>query len=401
MVSHLSKWNLFGSGVYSVGCRHCLAALLVLLVAAGCTKKGPKEGAGEPDPAKRTLKLGAVLSQTGPAATIGDSALRGLRLALNEINKSEDLRVDLKVYDSRTDPNEAAKLVQQAAQVDRLHAIVGPSTSPNSLRVGPLLEDMGISAMTPTATHADVTSSGARMSRVCFVDPFQGEALAIFLRENLKKTTAVLLVDKANDYSVGLASSFRQTFTKLGGKLAAEEHYTTGTADFSALITKIARYEAEALVIPGWYSDVGPMLKQAGDKWDKFTLLGGDAWDSPQLFELSAGNIRNAYISTHYAVDDEDSLVKSFVASYEKLHGAKPDAFAALGYDAGLAMADAARRAAKLDRDAMTRAINSIKGLKGVTGVISLNERRDAVKPATIVEVLPSGYRFRTRISPR
>jgi branched-chain amino acid transport system substrate-binding protein len=371
-------------------------AFAALLAAGGCQAASPAAAKG----GARLLKLGAVLSLTGPAGTMGGESLNGLQLAVAGINQRGKVKIDLKTYDDKTDPNEAAKLIQQVAEVDGVDAIVGPSTSPNCLRTGKMIQDLRVPAMTPTATNDKVTSSGEYMSRVCFIDPFQGEALARFLTADLKLKRAVLVIDKANDYSVGLANSFRTTFVRDGGVIAGEETYATGDADFSALISKVARYDVDAIVIPGWYSDVGPMLKQAGDKWNRFVLLGGDAWDSPQLFELSGGNIRNAYISTHYAADDPDPQVRKFVTEYEARFGTKPGGFAALGYDVGLAMENAALRAPEISREALKQAINSTHGLKGVSGTITLNAHRDAEKPATIVEVLPNGYRFKTRIGP-
>ncbi|MEA2599330.1 MAG: branched-chain amino acid transport system substrate-binding protein [Acidobacteriota bacterium] len=369
-----------------------------LLVVASCSKQ-PSGNGGKASGTVREVRLGGVLSLTGPAATMGGESLNGLKLAIEDINARGKVHLDLRLYDDKTDPNEAAKLIQQVVQVDRVQTIVGPSTSPNCLRAGRLIQDLAVPAMTPTATNAGVTQSGEYMSRVCFIDPFQGEALARFARKDLGLRSAELIVDKANDYSVGLADSFRSTFKSLGGEIVGEMTYSTGDADFAALIAKAARSEAQVLVIPGWYSDVGLMLRQAGRKWDKFTLLGGDAWDSPQLFELSGGNIHNAYISTHYAVDEPNPRVQEFVSRYVSVYKVKPGGFAALGYDTGLALEDAILRAKNLTPAAIKDAINSIRGLQGVTGEITLNSNRDAVKPATIVEVLPHGYRFKTRIS--
>jgi len=162
----------------------------------------------EPDEASKALNLGVVLALTGPAGTMGGESLKGLEMAVDDINAIGDIRIAIMKYDTKTEPTEAAKLIEQVAQVDRVDAIVGPSTSPSSLRAGKLIQQLGVPAMTPTATNAQVTKAGDYMSRVCFIDPFQGEALARFALDEKGLKQAVLLIDKANDYSVGLADAF-------------------------------------------------------------------------------------------------------------------------------------------------------------------------------------------------
>ena len=131
------------------------------------------------------------------------------------------------------------------------------------------------------------------------------------------------------------------------------------------------------------------------------TFLGADGWDSPKLQELAGKEgIKNNYISSHFSPDDKDPRVQKFVKDYVAAYGKKPGAMAALGYDGLLVYADALKRAKKLDHKSIKDAINSTKNFSGITGNITLNSDRNAVKSAVVLETTASGNVFNTKVNP-
>ena len=218
--------------------------------------------------------------------------------------------------------------------------------------------------------------------------------------KKLGKRTAGIIYDKTLSYSIGLTRTFEKEFTRLGGKVEFKENYSVKDTDYSSLIDKVAPRNVQVLFIPGWDENVGPMLKQAGRKWDKFVLIGGDAWPSNRLIELSGGNIRNAYALSHFDPNDPDTEVQKFRKAYHKAYGSDPSPFAALGYDAMMLIWDAAKRAKKLTGPNIRDALAQTKDLRLVTGTLSFDEHRNPIKDAVIVKISGNKISFYTRIHP-
>lgn len=346
------------------------------------------------------VRIGVVLELSGATATFGEETLNGLNIALDELNKTRERKIKLFVLDNKSEAIETANSVNQLINVNKVVGIIGAVASTNTMAGAKVAQESGIPMMSPGSTNAKVTQIGPFVSRICFIDPFQGEVLARFARQ-LEKTKAVVITDKNSDYSLGLADSFRKTFTAQGGKVLGEESYTAGDPDFSALISSVKAYAPDVIFIPGYYNDVGPMLKQAEGSWDGIVKIGGDGWDSPTLTELGGAAVFGTFISSHFAADDPNPRIQAFVKAYTAKHGKTPGAMAGLGYDSGLVMANALDRVqGEVTPAKLKDAINSTKGVEGLCGTVSLNEKRDAVKDATILEVTPEGFKFKARVSP-
>ena len=368
-------------------------------LAVACQGRGTNTESG------KTLVVGAVLSQTGPAAAYGGDADKGARLALETLAaESLPFKIRYVSQDDKSDKTEAAKVAQTLIDLDHVNVILGPAISPSALSVGKLAEERQIPMVGTSPTLDEVTTSNTYdrkyVFRVCFNDSFQGKALARFTVERLGKKSAAIVYDKTLPYSIGLAKTFREVFEKQGGQVKYEESYSVQDTDYSALIDKVADFDVDVLFIPGWDENVGPMLKQAEDRWDKFILLGGDAWPTNRLLDLAGGNIRNAYALSHFIPEDPSPEVKQFDAAYRNKYGELPSPFAALGHDAMILIADAAKRAASLDGPTLRDALAATKDLKLVTGTLSFDDKRNPKKDAVILQIYPDHFAFFQRITP-
>jgi branched-chain amino acid transport system substrate-binding protein len=233
---------------------------------------------------------------------------------------------------------------------------------------------------------------GDYIFRVCFIDPFQGQVMAKFAANTLKVHKVAVLRDIKSEYSMGLANFFVENFKKLGGEILADESYSQGDKDFTAQLTSIKGTHPEAVFVPGYYTEVGLIARQARKLGITVPLLGGDGWDSSKLWEIGGDALNGCYYSNHYSVDDPNPILRKFVQDYKARYGSGgdsiPDAMAALGYDAGLILADAIKRANSARPDSIRMALAQTRGFMGVTGTISLDENRNAVKPAVVLEVV-------------
>jgi branched-chain amino acid transport system substrate-binding protein len=388
-----------------------LAALTVL--AAACEKKTQPAPAPVTPPAGATaarapsesgpILVGQVGSLTGSEATFGISGRNGVALAIQEANAAGGVKgrkLEVRVYDSQGKPEEAAQAATRLITQDKAVVILGEAASSNSLAMAEKAQAAGVPMITPSSTNPAVTRKGNYIFRVCFIDPFQGYVMAKFARDHLKLNRVAVLQDNKSAYSVGLTDVFSRKFSEMGGALVANESYSKGDTDFRAQLTAIKKVKPDALYVPGYYTDVGIIARQARELGLMVPLLGGDGWESDKLFELGGTAIEGSYFSNHYSPDNPDPFLKEFIAKYQQTYGSVPDSVAALAYDAARLALDAMQRAPDLSGPALRDAIAATRNFKGVAGTINLDENRDAVKQAVILKVEGGKTRFVTTVKP-
>lgn len=372
-----------------------ICALIFLLILPGC-------GAEKP-PGAEGIQVGFFGALTGPTATFAQSGRNGVTLAVEEINAAGGVlggkHIELLVEDDRGEATEAASAVSKLITRDHVVALIGEQASSRTIAAAPIAQSYGVPMISPTSTNVEVTKKGDYIFRVCFTDPYQGWVLATFARSNLQAKTAAQLVDVRNDYSVGLAGAFRESFTKAGGRVVAELKYSEGDSDFSAQLTAIRPLDPDVLVVPGYYTDAGLIARQAKALGLSAVLLGGDGWDSPKLAEIGGDAVEGSYFSNHYSVDDPSPAVRRFAAAYRKRYGEDPDSIAALSYDAARLLADAIRRAGSTEGKRVRDELADTKNFSAVSGTVTMDADRNPIKPAVVLKVEKGRFAFVTSVS--
>ena len=352
---------------------------------------------GEKSPESQGIQLGFFGALTGPTATFAQSGKKGAELAVEEINARGGVLgkpLVLLSEDDRGEASEAASAVSKLVTRDHVVALVGEQASSRTLAAAPIAQSYGVPLISPTSSNVEVTKKGDYIFRACFIDPYQGRAVASFARDTLKAQTAAILVDSKSDYSVGLAEAFREAFTALGGRVIAEPKYTEGDSDFSAQLTAINPLKPDVLFVPGYYTDAGLIARQARSLGVQSVLLGADGWDSPKLTEIGGQAIEGAYLSNHYSVDDPSPRVRAFVQTFQKRFGSEPDSIAASTYDAVGMLADAISRAGSTEGRRIRDALAATKNYAGVTGTITMDSDRNPIKPIVILKVEGGRFKF-------
>ena len=348
------------------------------------------------------VRIGVFMSLTGSTANFGISSVNGIKMAADEVNKAGGIngkQIELLVEDDRSDASEAATIVTKFVTQDQVHAVLGEVASSRSIAAAPIAQNAKIPMLTPSSTNPEVTRKGDYIFRSCFIDPVQGAAIGQFAAKGLNAKRAAIMVDRKNDYSTGLANNITETFTKLGGQMVATTSYQEGDQDFNAQLTSIKGANPEVIFVPGYYNDVGLIAKQARDRGITVPLLGGDGWDSAQLYAIGGSALNGSFFSNHYSPFDTDPKVQKFVNDYKALYNTIPDALAATAYDAAHIMFDAIKRANSLEGPAIRNALAATAAYPGVTGTVTFNENRDAVKPIIMIEIKDGGtYAVRERV---
>lgn len=378
------------------------ASVFVLAATLACERKSTTTT----ETTTGDILVGLYGSLTGDGASFGQSSREGAELAVAEINNAGGLlggrKIKLLVEDDQSKPEEASNAVTKLITQDKVVGVIGEVASRRSLAAGPVCQKYQTPMVSPASTNERVTEIGDYIFRVCFIDPFQGEVLAKFAFSDLKAKKIAVLKDIAQDYSVGLTDAIVKTFTALGGEVLPPVSYSSGDADFKAILTQVRAEKPDAIFATGYYPEAAIIVRQARELGMKMPILGGDGWVGDAL-KNGREALANCYISNHYSGDNPDPVVQNFVKSYKARFNHEPDSIAALGYDATKVLADAITRSNSTEgpkiREALARA-----DVPGVTGRLRMNEKRNVDKPAVIQEVtFVNGdvkFVYKTTISP-
>jgi len=374
--------------------RIALIALVVLVaasvvLAAGCKKAD-----------KNVIRIGFIAPMTGDASTYGTSTKNGFTMAMEEAGGTvAGLTIQLFFEDDRNDATEAVNVATKLATQDKVHAIIGAVTTSCSIPISEVCEANEIVQITPTSTATRVTMDPERKTfifRACFIDPFQGTVGATFALDTLKAKKVAVMFDQGNDYTVGLANAFKETFVAGGGAIVGWEAYAKDDVDFSAQLTKIAAAKPDILYLPDYYNKVSLIGQQALQKGITAVFLGGDGWDSS---ELDFAAMDGGYFTNHYSPGDTRQIVVDWVAKYTAQYGAAPDALATLGYDAGKLLLKAIETAGSNDTTAIRDALQAIR-LDVVSGTVSYDADGNPTKAAVILRIKDGKQVYVATINP-
>jgi branched-chain amino acid transport system substrate-binding protein len=359
----------------------------------------PKEGGGTgTSGGGADILVGEYGSMTGGQATFGQSTHNGIMMAADEVNAAGGIngrKIKVLSEDDQSKPEEAPNAVQKLISQNNVMAIIGEVASSASIAAAPICQLNKVPMITPSSTNDEVTRKGDYIFRICFTDSYQGEYQAVFADQwcsmNGKPKSMAMLTDVKSDYSQGLKKVVTAKFTALGGKVVGTQGYAQGDADFRSQLTALKATNPSIIYVPGYYTDIGQIAIQARDLGITVPLLGGDGWESPRLIEIGGKSLEGCIYTNHYFYGDPAPVVSTFVQKYKERYKQTPDSLAALGYDALKTLADAMKRATKLDGPSIRDAISKTKGLVGVTGTINIGPDRNAMGKSLVIEEIKNG----------
>jgi branched-chain amino acid transport system substrate-binding protein len=355
-----------------------------------------------------TVKLGVFEPMTGANAAGGAMEVEGIKLA-NELYPTvkvggQEYKIELVVADNKSDKVEAANAAQRLVDQDKVVAVLGSWGSSLSMAAGPIVKDKQVPAIALSATNPLVTRGNDYYFRVCFIDPFQGTVMANYAARQLKAKKAVIIREVSNDYSVGLAKFFSDSFRKLTGDqgaILAELNYNTNDQDFTAQLTSLKSANADVIFAPGNYTESALIIKQARELGITAPFLGGDTWETPEFVDVGRQSVEGAVFSTFFATEVPiTETSKVFLDAYRKQYSKEPAAVTALGFDGYLIVRAAIEKAGSLEGPKVRDALASMKAFPGAAGLITFDENRDATKSAVIKVVKEGKFAYLTTVQP-
>lgn len=389
-----------------------MATALLTGVLAGCgdDTSSSSESGGSGNAAGDTIKIGANLELSGAVASYGSSINDGAKLAIEEINAAGGIdgkQLEYIPVDNKSETAEATSAAMKLAEQEKVVAMLAPATSGNSVATVQIAAKHKVPMVTASGTAPNVTvnddgSINEYAFRTCFIDPFQGTVAANFATNELQAKNVAIFADNASDYAKGLAASFKETVSANGGTVVAEEAYVAKDVDFKSQLTNIKGKNPDFIFIPGYYEEVGIIVKQARELGITVPLMGADGWDSPELIEL-AGNdaLNNTFITNHYSSEDPDSKIQDFVKAFNDEYSKSPNAFHALGYDSIYFIVDAIKRVdGDITGEAIQKQLAATEDLSLVTGTFTVDENHNPVKSATVLEFVDGKQQFNSKVNP-
>jgi branched-chain amino acid transport system substrate-binding protein len=376
-----------------------VSTLLSVSLLAGCG--GAKQDANE-------IKIGVDAELTGNVANYGKQALNGIQLAIKEANANGGVngkQIKLVIADNKSEASEATNAMTKLITEDKVVAVLGPIVSSNVLSALQVAEDNKIPLLTPTGTNEKITANDGKVHpyvfRSCFIDPLQGKIMANFASNTLKVKNAVIFIDNSSDYSKSLAESFETLFTKNGGTIVGKEAFLQKDQDFKSTLTKIKAMNPEVIFLPAYYEEVGKIVKQAREMGINCPIIGTDGWDDPKVVDFAGAQaLNNTFFSDHYSSQDTDPRVVKFIEAYKKEYNAEPSVMGALGYDAGLLLIDAIKRAGSAEPEKIRQALQETKDLQLTTSLVTIDANHNPIKSAVIIEMKDGKQTFKEKINP-
>ena len=341
-----------------------------------------------------TIKIGAFLPLTGSTAAYGISSFNAIKLATEEVNRDGGIdgkNIELVVEDDHSNTAEVAGIVNKLINDAKVDALIAEPVSTRAMVAAPIAQQHRVVMISSASVKPELTMQGDYIFRACFISSAEGEAIAKFAFNKLKARTAAIFLDDKNDYAVVLAGFFKESFTRLGGKIVIQQRYDEVDNDMSAQMIAIREEAPDVLFSPGFYTTAPKVAQHVKRLGVKATLIGSDGWDSPRLMEGGSEPFEGVYFANHFWTGSKDPLVRKFVSNYRAKYGVDPDAGAATAYDAARMLFDAFKRATSKERSAVRDALAQTRNFAGVTGKITLDANRNAQVPVYMLRIEKGG----------
>jgi len=352
----------------------------------------------------KEIKVGAVMPMSGPLAAYGQVTYEGIQLA-NKIQPTLKNGDTIKVVlvDNKGDKVETATATTRLITSDKVVAILGALTSTNTAQTIAVAEKKKIPVIASVATNDKLTAKRKFANRVCFMDSFQGEVIANYALKDLGLKTAVVIVDQAQVYSLGLAKAFQKAFKNGGGKIVKKIKITSGDKDFKAVVSQIKSLNPDFMFLPLYHPEASMIARQAKQIGLNKPMFSGDGVANKTFIDLG-GDAVEGYMFTDFfdysAPPTEKS--KEFIATYEKETGKKElPSFTALGADTYFVLVNAMNQCEDpTDSICINEKIKATKGFEGVSGVINIDKSGNATRSAVIKVITGGKAVYKATVNP-
>lgn len=329
-----------------------------------------------------TIKVGAILAVTGPASNLGAPEAKTLEMMVEKINKGGGIKgkkIELILKNSDSSPEKAFSLAKQLIDGDKVLAIIGPSTSGETLKIKNVAEESKTIMLSCAAAETIVNP----VAKYVFKTPQKDSFAVVKILEQMKKMKLTKLGILSSNTGFGKAGKeqIEKAVADYGIKIVGNEVYDKAATDLTAEVTKVKASGAEALVnwsIEPAQSIVLKNARQIGFKGPIFQSHGfaninyvKAAGDAAEGVIFPAGRLLAADVLPKS--NPQKSLLMSYKKEYETKTKEDVNPFGGYAYDAILILTKAIEKANSTDKEAVRTAIENLKGVVGISGVFNFS----------------------------
>jgi branched-chain amino acid transport system substrate-binding protein len=345
------------------------------------------------------VKIGHVGPTSGSIAHLGKDNENGARMAIDDLNAKhvkiggKVAHFELLAEDDAGDPKQGTAVANKLVD-EKVNGVIGHLNSGTTIPASKIYSDAGIPQISPSATNPKYTRQGFKTAfRVVADDVHLGGTLGRYAVKDLKGKS-IVVIDDRTAYGQGVAEEFSKAVVASGGKIQ-DTQFTTNTAtDFTAILTSIKAKNPDIVFYGGMDAQAGPMIRQMKQLGINAKFMGGDGICSGELPKLAGGAMADGQVICAEAggVDvSEQPALDKWKADYKKKFGIDVQIYAPYVYDAVNVMVAAMEKAGSADPKVYLPVLAKTTGYKGVTGVISFDEKGDIKNGALTMHTYKGG----------
>lgn len=376
-----------------------VATVMMAMATVGSTLAGCSSAKSEGNNPGKTIKIGVNMELSGAAGAYGQAEKQGIALAAQEINKTGGIKVgktkkkiQMVYRDNKTSSSESSSVAAQLVNNDKAVAVIGPATTNAGTAAIPNITKAKVAAISPSASDYSYTlqKSGKvqpYVFRTEYQNNFQGKIVSNFISKNLNAKRVVIMADKSTDYATGLAKEFKKDYP---GTIVKTEYFQSGDKDFNAALTSIKSKKYDAIFVPGYYSEVGLIVKQARQMGINQPIVGTDGMADPKLVQIAGkSNATNVYYTTPFSTTAaaSDTKASAFVKSFKSKYHEDAPTFSALGYDTVYMVKKAIETQKSANSVQIAKGLAKIKNFHGVSGTITIDKKHNPQKTIAIEQL--------------
>lgn len=327
-----------------------------------------------------TIKFGVAGAHSGDLASYGLPTLDAAKLVAKEVNAKGGIlgkQIEIVAQDDQCKPematNAATKLVSEKVAV-----VLGHICSGATKAALPIYKDAKIAVMSPSATNPPLTQSGEypNFFRTIASDDEQAKLGVRFVVEKLGKKNIAVIHDKG-DYGKGYAE-FAEKFIKEGGKakVALFEGVTPGAVDYSAVVQKINKSGADAVMFGGYHPEASKIVAQIRKKGMKVPFVSDDGVKADTFIQVAGKDAEGVYASSPWDISKNPLYIKS-LEDYKTEYKKEPGQFYYQAYAAVLALFNAIEKAGGADYDKIVNVLRT-EFVDTPVGKIKFDKKGDA-----------------------
>jgi len=371
-----------------IACMALIALALVMPAFAGGGKQATED----------VVKIGIFQAMSGSNGANGKMQNGGVEFAHSETPTVQIGGKTYKVEFVFADNQSSTAIAPSAAQTlvsAGVSIVIGSIGSGVSIAASDTFGDARIAYIGNTNTNPQVTLGNDHMFRLVYLDPFQGSVLASLAKERFTAKKAYVLARQGDDYSVGLAHYFMESF---GRGNCIYEVFPEGTSDFSSYVATAKAQGVDVFMSPTSSEAAALIIDQAHSQALGVPILAGDTWDVNVILNAARGKNVKIYVTTFY----QEGGTPQFDSGFKKWLNSNPTALAnnggndmisaaaAVAYDGYYVVLEALKKAGSTDSRKVLEALRTVK-INGVTGPIAFDNIGDAIRDTAYVKSCNTG----------